>query len=92
MKRYVLTIEAQRDLVQIRDYVHQESGSRAARHVVASIIEGVRSLARTPGQGHRRDDLTDRTDLRFWPIMAFLIIYYADKRAVHCCRDSPRQS
>jgi hypothetical protein len=30
------------------------------------------SLARTPGQGHRRDDLTDRTDLRFWPIMADL--------------------
>jgi len=51
MSRYVLTAEAQDDLRQIRDYVLDEGGFRAARYVVGSLVTGFRALAGTPGQG-----------------------------------------
>ena len=72
MSRYVLTADAQLDLQQIRDYVLNEGGFRAARYVVGALVTGFRSLARTPGQGHRRDDLTPRMELRFWSVFSAL--------------------
>ena len=63
MSRYDLTFEAQHDLRQIRDYVLEQGGFRAARYVIVSLITAFRALARTPGQGHRREDLTERPEL-----------------------------
>ena len=80
MSSYALTAEAQDDLKQIRDYVLDEGGFRAARYVVASLVAGFRALAKTPGQGHRRDDLTQREDLRFWSVFSYLIVYRIDKK------------
>ena len=80
MSRCVLTAEAQQDLKRIRDYVLDEGGFRAARYVVGSIISGFRVLARTPGQGRRRDDLTQREELRFWCIFSYLIVYRIDRK------------
>ena len=78
MSRYVLTAEAQRDLREIRDYILEEGGFRAARYVVASIVTVFRALVRTLGQGHRRQDLTLRPELRFWPVFSYLIVYRSD--------------
>jgi toxin ParE1/3/4 len=80
MSRYVLTVEAQHDLKRIRDYVLEEGGFRTARYVVGSIVTGLRAVARTPGQGHRRDDLTRREELRFWSVFSYQIVYRIDKR------------
>src|SRR5260370_37847780 len=80
MSRYVLTAEAQDDLRQIRDYVLDEGGFRVARHVVGSLVAEFRALARTPGQGHRRDDLTGRRELRFWSVFSYLIVYRVDRK------------
>jgi antitoxin ParD1/3/4/toxin ParE1/3/4 len=80
MSRYVLTAEAQEDLRQIRDYVLDEGGFRVARHVVGSLVAEFRALAKTPGQGHRRDDLTGRQELRFWSVFSYLIVYRIDKK------------
>jgi len=80
MSRYVLTVEAQDDLRQIRDYVLDEGGFRAARYVVASLGAGFRALGRTPGQGHPRDDLAKREELRFWAVFSYLIVYRVDKK------------
>jgi toxin ParE1/3/4 len=80
MSRYVLTTEAQYDLKQIRDYVLDEGGFRAARYVIASLVTGFRALARTPGQGHRRGDLSEREELRFWSVFSYLIVYRIDKK------------
>jgi antitoxin ParD1/3/4/toxin ParE1/3/4 len=63
MSRYVLSAEAQNDLRQIRDYVLDEGGFRVARYVVGSIVREFNALARTPGQGHSREDLTQREEL-----------------------------
>jgi plasmid stabilization system protein ParE len=87
MSRYVLTVEAQRDLSQIRDYVLDEGGFRAARYVVASIVTAFRALANMPGQGHAREDLTPRPELLFWPVFSYLIVYRIDKKPLHDYRD-----
>ncbi len=83
MSRYVLTAEAQDDLRQIRDYVLDEGGFRVARHVVGSLVAEFRALARTPGQGHMRDDLTERKELRCWSVFSYLIIYRIDKKPLN---------
>jgi toxin ParE1/3/4 len=83
MNRYVLTAEAQQDLKEIRDYVLQEGGFRVARYVVAAIVNGFRSIARTPGQGHLREDLTLRPELRFWSVFSYLIVYRTDRKPLN---------
>ena len=96
MSRYVLTDEAQDDLIQIRDYVLRAGGARVARHVVGAVVAGFRSLAKTPGQGHRREDLTHREELRFWAVFSYLIVYRIDRKPLtvvailHAKRDLER--
>jgi plasmid stabilization system protein ParE len=80
MSRYVLTTEAQEDIRQVRDYLLKEAGFRAARHVMSSIVTAFQALVRAPGQGHRREDLSSRDELRFWSVFSYLIVYRVDKR------------
>ena len=80
MNRYVLTAEAQQDLQLIRDYLLKEAGVRVTRYVLNSIVAAFQALARTPGQGHRREDLTVRDELRFWTVFSYLVVYRIDKR------------
>jgi len=79
MSRYVLTAEAQGDLNRFETTFSMRR-FRAARYVVASLVRGFRALARTPGQGHRRDDLSEREELRFWSVFSYLIVYRIDKK------------
>lgn len=80
MSRYVLTTQAQEDLQEIRDYLLKEAGFRVTRHVLASFVAAFHALVRTPGQGHRREDLSSREELRFWNVFSYLIVYRIDKR------------
>ena len=82
MRRYVLTAEAQKDLRDIRDYVLREGGFRVARYVVGSIVTALRSLTRTPGLGHRREDLSTRDELLFWTVFSYVIVYRTDKKTL----------
>jgi len=75
MNRYVLNTEAQEDLREIRDYLLSEGGARAARYVVSSFVVAFRRLAKRPGMGHRREDLTANQTLLFWPVFSYLIVY-----------------
>ncbi len=45
----------------------------------------LRFLAATPGAGHRRDDLTDE-DVRFWPVLSYLIAYDPAMRPIGIAR------
>ncbi len=95
MSGYVLTTQAQEDLREIRDYVLAEGGFRAARYVIGALVALFRSLAQTPGQGHRRQDLTERGELRFRSVFSYLVVYRIDKKPltivaiVHGRRDVP---
>jgi toxin ParE1/3/4 len=73
MSGYTLSAEAQADLREIQNYIAQDSVT-AARAALAVIRESFRDLARTPGLGHVREDLTKR-QVRFWLVYSYLIIY-----------------
>src|SRR5947207_1183955 len=75
MSRYILAVEAQQDLREIRDYLTAEGSPRVARHVVSAFIVAFRRLAKTPGMGHRREDLAPHEELLFWPVFSYLVVY-----------------
>jgi len=75
MSRYVLTAEAQQDLRAIHDYLIAEGGARVALHVVSAFIVAFRRLSKSPGMGHRREDLTSHENLLFWPVFSYVIVY-----------------
>ena len=80
MRRYILTAEAQQDLREIRDYLTSEGGRRVARYVVSAFVVAFRRLAKSPGIGHRREDLTPHESLLFWPVFSYLIVYWRDSK------------
>jgi plasmid stabilization system protein ParE len=49
---------------------------RAADKLEDEFFEGFEILARRPGIGHTRVDLTNR-DVRFWPKGSYLVVYRA---------------
>ena len=75
MKEYVLSAGAVLDLDEIWEYIAQD-GIDAADGWVSKLFDAFDSLARNPGIGHKREDLTAYPVL-FWPVGAYLIIYRA---------------
>jgi plasmid stabilization system protein ParE len=73
MKEYVLSTGAELDLDEIWEYIAQDNIRAADRWVDA--------LARNPGMGHKREDLTAYPIL-FWPVGAYLILYRAQQEFI----------
>ncbi len=73
-RAYILSPEAQQDVTEIQAFYLKEADARAARYVLAEITRAFRFLARTPGAGHTRSDLTDQP-VKFWPVFSFLVVY-----------------
>ena len=73
MKEYFLSVEAELDLDEIWSYIAQDKIDAADRWI-ARLFDAFEALARTPGMGHTRKDLTDHPVL-FWPVGAYLILY-----------------
>jgi plasmid stabilization system protein ParE len=73
MKKYVLGVGAELDLDEIWEYI-AEDNIDAADSWIARLFDAFEALARTPGLGHRRDDLTAYPIL-FWPVGAYLVLY-----------------
>ncbi len=78
MSGYFLTPAAQEDLSDIRDYYLEEVGRRVARQMLVEFVEAFRFLARTPGAGHKREDLAEGRPILFWPMRDYLILYKPD--------------
>ena len=70
---YALSSFALRDLFEIWDYIRRDDPDAADR-VEAELLEKCESLARMPGQGHRRPDYTSAPVL-FFPVYSYLIAY-----------------
>jgi plasmid stabilization system protein ParE len=68
-----LTPLAQRDLIEIQDYIAQNNPIAAAR-VIDECFECFVKLADQPFIGHTREDLTAR-EVRFWNLYSYMIIY-----------------
>ncbi len=73
-RRYVLAPEAALDLVEIRHYLTAKASVEIADRVESAIREKIAFLARVPGAGHRRLDLTS-LPLRFFRVYSYLIVY-----------------
>ena len=95
MSRYSLSLLAQQDLVEIRDYYLRTRGASAARKVLVEFAKTFRSLAKTPGIGHTREELADRRPVLFWPLRNYVIVYRASPKLIeivtiaHGSRDIP---
>lgn len=93
MSGYVLSREADRDLDELWDYIAEDSVD-AAEHLIANLFDAFESLARNPGIGHTRKDLT-RHAVLFWPVGNYLVIYRAERSpiqivaVIHGARDIP---
>ena len=68
---YALSSYAFDDLFEIWDYIRRDSLETA---VEAELLEKCESLARTPGQGHRRPEYT-KAPILFYPVYSYLIAY-----------------
>ena len=75
MSGYILTPTAQDDLTNIRDYYLEEAGYRIARQMLVEFVEAFRFLARTPGAGHKREDLAEDRPILFWQMRNYFILY-----------------
>jgi antitoxin ParD1/3/4/toxin ParE1/3/4 len=74
VKRVELSEEAKQDLVSIIDYLRRQASAAITRYVLREIRAAIQFLARNPGAGHLRRDLTYKAVL-FWPVFSYLIIY-----------------
>jgi len=72
-ERYALSSYALDDLVEIWYYIRSDD-PEAADRVEAELLNKCDSLARMPGQGHRRTDYTQAATL-FFPVYSYLIAY-----------------
>ena len=75
MSDYVLGSDAVVDLEDIWEYIAADSATAADRWV-ARLFDSFEKIARMPGIGHRRQDLTPYPVL-FWTVGAYLIVYRA---------------
>jgi plasmid stabilization system protein ParE len=73
MSGYILGVDAARDLDEIWDYIAADNVDAADRWI-DKLFRAFEMLARNPGLGHKREDLTAFPVL-FWPVGSYLIIY-----------------
>jgi antitoxin ParD1/3/4/toxin ParE1/3/4 len=73
MSGYSVAPQAVDDLFEIWQYMARDSEDAATR-VQSEFYETFDALARMPGQGHRREDLT-RKPVLFFPLYSYLIVY-----------------
>ena len=70
---FVLTPQARADLLEIWNYIAEDSIESADR-VLARLYDAFTRLVQTPGLGHHREDLADPRH-RFWTVFSYVIAY-----------------
>ena len=91
MKRFVLTPCAKQDVNDIWDYIGAEN-IEAADRVLNALRATMLKLAKNPGIGHWREELTDKRH-RFFLVYSYLIVYRHEAkplqiiRVLHASRD-----
>jgi plasmid stabilization system protein ParE len=78
---YRVSPEANNDIFEIWSWIAKDNVELADR-VDGELHEVFEGLARMPGQGHRRKDLTSRPVL-FFPLYSYLIVYQPDVDPIH---------
>lgn len=84
MVGYILVPEARADLLDILNYIADDSIDSALR-VHSRFVEVFELLAENPDVGHYREDLTSRP-VRFFPVYSYLVVYLAGTNPVQIVR------
>ena len=84
MKRFVLTTRAKQDLIDIWDYIADDS-IEAADRVLDALETTMVRLAKNPGIGHWREELADQRH-RFFAVYSYLIVYRPETRPLQVIR------
>ena len=77
MAAYRLTPRARDGLREVLEYVDDRFGAAAADRVLERLAGAFSMLAAHPGAGHRREDLTEDENVRFWAVGPTLVAYRA---------------
>ena len=91
MKRFILTKAAKQDVNDIWDYIANDN-IEAADRVLDALESAMVKLAKNPGVGHWREELTDKKH-RFFLVCSYLIVYRHEAkplqivRVLHAARD-----
>ncbi len=84
MKGFVLTPRAKQDVNDIWDYIADDNIEAADR--VANALETTMiKLAKRPGIGHSREELTDKRH-RFFLVYSYMIIYRHETKPLQIIR------
>jgi plasmid stabilization system protein ParE len=91
---YVLSPQADTDLYEIWSYLVENADQRTADRVESECFQAFETLAKMPGIGHMRDDLTHH-DLFFFTVHSYLVIYRKNipleiAAIIHASRDVTR--
>jgi plasmid stabilization system protein ParE len=74
MSAFLLSPEADEDVWNIWRYLAEETGVSVANRIEAELFNAFETLARTPGIGHRRADLTGHP-VFFFTVYQYMIVY-----------------
>ena len=84
MSNFVLSPDADEDVFQIWAYLFGRAGLDLANRIESELYNTFEALARMPGQGHRRPDLTDA------PVLFFALYQLSDRLPCeNAARDRP---
>lgn len=81
-RRYSLSPEAILDLAQTWQYLSRRIGVSAADEREEEILGAIELLARSPGLGHWRQDLTSEP-VKFLTVGRHVVVYRPDTRPLH---------
>lgn len=84
MADHFFSPEARLDLLEIWEHIAADDVDAADR-VEHKIQQTISMLARNPGLGHLRRDLTSKP-VRFWSVYSYLVIFDPDTRPLEIVR------
>jgi toxin ParE1/3/4 len=74
VKQYIVSLEAESDLMELWLYYVGEVDVTLADRIQDELVESFQRISDTPGIGHRRQDLTTR-DVFFYRLYQYMIVY-----------------
>ena len=80
MNECVLSAGAELGLDEIWEYFAHDNINAADRWI-GKLFDAFEAIARNPGIGHKREDLTNYPVL-FWPVGAYLILYRVQREQI----------
>jgi antitoxin ParD1/3/4/toxin ParE1/3/4 len=84
VSRFLLTPQAELDLVGIWEYIARDS-IRNADQVLDELERAMLALAANPGMGRLREEWADRRH-RFWPVYSYIVMYRFETKPLQILR------